>query len=41
MMCQSLQHGMGSLLNISGEYQQQFLHMVFFMVLTINGKISH
>jgi hypothetical protein len=40
-MCQSLQHGMGSLLNISGEYQQQFLHMVFFMVLPINGKISH
>ena len=38
MMCQSQQYGMGSLLDISGEYQQQFQHMVFFMVLPINGN---
>ena len=38
MMCQSQQYGMGSLLDISGEYQQQFLHMVIFMVLPINGN---
>lgn len=40
MKYRSLKHGMGSLLDISGEYWQQFLNMVFFMVLQRSQKIS-